>query len=88
MTSTNKNARIASRIDRTGKLRTETVRREPYTVSFAASTDQSNNSTNVYIDFPFNGTVKLDGRDARTLYKLLQKHYVATDKLVKVPVIL
>jgi hypothetical protein len=72
--SMNKNARIESRVDRTGKVRTETVRREPGTVRMAASTDVNTNSTNVYIDSPTD-RVSLDGRTARTLYALLQKHY-------------
>lgn len=72
----NKNARIGTRIDKTGKLRTETQRRDEGTVVMAVSTDQRDNSTNLFIDFPgFEGNVRLTGRDARTLYRLLRKHY-------------
>jgi hypothetical protein len=79
--ATNKNARINSRIDRTGKLRTETQRRDEGTVLMAISTDERNDSTNLFIDFPgFEGNVRLDGREARTLYRLLRKHYGAARK--------
>jgi hypothetical protein len=72
----NKNAVIGSRIDRTGKARTETQRRDEGSVLMAASTDQRNNSTRVFIDFPFGeGTVRLTGREARSLYRVLRTHY-------------
>ena len=72
----NRNARIATRIDRTGKLRTETQRRDEGSVLMAVSTDQRDNSTNLFIDFPgFEGNVRLSGREARSLYRLLRKHY-------------
>lgn len=72
----NRNARIATRIDRTGKLRTETQRRDEGSVLMAVSTDQRDNSTNLFIDFPnFDGNVRLSGREARTLYRMLRKHF-------------
>lgn len=72
----NKNARIGTRIDRTGKLRTETQRRDEGSILMAVSTDQRNDSTNLFIDFPgFEGNVRLNGREARSLYRLLRKHY-------------
>lgn len=72
----NRNARISTRIDRTGKLRTETQRRDDGSVLMAVSTDQRDNSTNLFIDFPnFDGNVRLSGREARSLYRLLRKHY-------------
>lgn len=72
----NKNARIGTRIDRTGKLRTETQRRDEGSILMAVSTDQRDNSTNLFIDFPgFEGNVRLSGREARSLYRLLRKHY-------------
>ena len=77
----NKNARIGTRIDRTGKLRTETQRRDDGTVLMAVSTDQRNDSTNLFIDFPgIDGNVRLTGQEARTLYRLLRKHYGAARK--------
>lgn len=72
----NKNARIGTRIDRTGKLRTETQRRDKGSILMAVSTDRRNNSTNLFIDFPgFGENVRLNGREARSLYRLLRKHY-------------
>lgn len=72
----NRNARIGTRIDRTGKLRTETQRRDEGSILMAVSTDQRDNSTNLFIDFPgFEGNVRLNGREARSLYRLLRKHY-------------
>ena len=81
----NKNARIATRIDKTGKLRTETQRRDCDTVRMAVSTDQRLNSTNLFIDFPtYEDTdvryVRFNGRQARSLYRLLRKHYGRTGK--------
>jgi argininosuccinate synthase len=46
----------------------------------AATTDTKNDSTNVFIDFPDGDQVKLDGREARTMYRLLSKHYASTGK--------
>jgi len=76
----NKNARIATRTDKTGKLRTETQRRDIDSPRMAVSTDKRNNSTNLFIDFPqFDGDdvryVRFNGREARSLYRLLRKHY-------------
>lgn len=78
---TNRNAVIKTRIDRTGKLRTETARRN---VGFdiALSTDVHNNSTRLFIDlygrdgsFPSSADMVLDGHQARTLYRTLHKHF-------------
>lgn len=82
---TNKNAVIVSRIDRTGKARTETQRRDDDSVQFAVSTNRRDNSTNLFIDFPFEldsygNSVQLTGREARSLYRLLRKHYKFTSK--------
>lgn len=78
-TKTNQNARIASRTDRKGNTRTETVRRDEGSVLFAASTNPKSNSTSVFIDFP-EGALRLSGKEARTMYRLLRKHYRATKK--------
>ena len=77
--ATNRNARIASREDRKGNTRTETVRRDEGSVLFAASTNPRSHSTSVFIDFP-EGALRLNGFEARTLYRLLRKHYRATNK--------
>lgn len=78
---TNKNAHITSRVDRTGKSRTETTRRDLDTVNMAVSTNETQNNTNLFIDFPgFEGSIQLNGREARSLYRLLRKHYGFTGK--------
>jgi hypothetical protein len=79
----NRNARISSRVDRTGKLRTETQRRDEDSLKMAVSTDQKNNSTRLFIDLDGvvnEASVTLDGRQARSLYRLLRKHYGKTGK--------
>lgn len=78
--STNKNARITSRTDRFGKLRTETKYRDPGSVEFAVTTDTDTNTTTLYIDTP-DGSVYLTGKEARTLYYMLHKHGVFTGKI-------
>lgn len=80
-TNQNKNAIIASRIDKTGKLRTETQRRDEDAIQMAVSTDRRNDSTQLFIDLPsFEGSLQLTGRQARSLYRLLRKHYGAARK--------
>ena len=76
----NRNASIRTRLDRTGKLRTETTRRDESTFTAAVSTNTRTDSTSLFIDFPDNQVVQFDGREARTLYRLLQKHYRHIDK--------
>jgi hypothetical protein len=77
--STNRNARINSREDRKGNIRTETVLRDEGAMLFAASTNPRTNATSVFIDFP-EGALRLTGAEARTMYRLLHKHYSATNK--------
>jgi len=76
--ATNKNATIRSRRDRTGKLRTETARRDDG-FNAALTTDVRNDSTRFFIDFD-QQTVEFSGREARTLYRLLRSHYEYTGK--------
>lgn len=83
--TTNKNSRVNSRIDRNGNLRTETCRRDENTLDVAVSTDLQNNRTRVFIDahgragqFPY-AYLELNGREARTLYLTLQKHFACKD---------
>ena len=78
--SANNRARICQRYDRTGKWRTETVNRDPDSGDMAVSTDERTNSTNLYVDVPAaNGrdfeTLQFDGRQAKSLFNLLSKHY-------------
>lgn len=80
----NQHASFRTRIDRTGKIRTETVGRDSG-IDVAATTDPRNNTTKVYIDFDgrtqnsfrLGSGVVLDGRQARTLYRALSKHFDA-----------
>jgi hypothetical protein len=82
----NKNSRVISRYDRTGKLRTETVRRDEGDLDVSVSTDLNNNSTRLFIDE--NGrnhssprsSLELDGHQARTLYLTLQRHFDAKQR--------
>lgn len=77
--SANRNAKIASRFDKTGKFRTETKNRDEDSVRMNASTDLRNNSTNFFIDLP-EGNVRLNGRQARSLYRVLARHYANVGK--------
>lgn len=80
-TTENRNAIIRAREDRNGNYRTETARRDDYSTNFAVSTDPRVNSTRLYIDRPDGVRIRLSGREARTLYRLLNKHYTYTDKI-------
>lgn len=75
----NRNAVIRTRTDRTGKLRTETARRDFGTLNIAVSTDTASDKTRLFIDFDgqvgSGDGVQLSGHEARTLYRVLQKHY-------------
>lgn len=73
--STNHNATITSRFDRNGKLRTETTRRDDGQLEIAVSTNPQTDTTLLFVDTPAGQTLKFDGRGARTLYRILQKHY-------------
>jgi hypothetical protein len=77
----NKRAEIRSRVTRNGKLRTETHRRDPDTFTAAISTDPNSHATAMYIDIPNEyETLRLSGAEARTLYRLLSKHFEFADK--------
>ncbi len=84
-TPTNKNAHIVNRIDRTGKVRTETARRDNGQLDVAVSTDPRTGATRLFFDengregnFGGFASLQLDGRQARTLFLTLQKHYETT----------
>lgn len=69
---TNKNSRIKSRVDARGNNRTETKGRD-FGPDFAVSTTKSG-KTRAFIDYD-EFTVKLNGHELRTLYRMLKKHY-------------
>jgi len=71
----NRNASIISREGRGGKFRTETSRRDNNTVSVALTTNPRTDATMLFVDAPDGDTFTFDGRTARTLYRVLQKHY-------------
>lgn len=76
----NRNAIIRNRVTQNGKLRTETSRRDEGSIGVAASTNPDNNSSQLFIDTPGGARLKLTGREARTLYRVLQSHYEFTGK--------
>ena len=80
--SANRNATFRAREDKNGNYRTETFRRDDDATSFAVSTNPRRNSTRLYIDRPDGFRMRLSGREARTLYRLLSKHYTYTDKIL------
>lgn len=77
----NRNSVIRVRETRTGNIRTETFNRDDETSNFAMSTDPRNNSTSFTISTPY-GHVRLSGSEARTIYRLMRKHYRTTGKTV------
>lgn len=78
--NTNHTARIVTREDKFGKLRTETKGRDSYSPNMALTTDQKLNKTKLFIDDSDGTTIQFDGRQALSLYRLLQRHYRAAGK--------
>lgn len=80
----NQHAAFRTRIDRTGKIRTETTGRDSG-MDVALATNTRTNSTKVFIDFEGRGgysfhegaDLVLNGRQARTLFRALSKHFNA-----------
>ena len=79
-TPTNKSARIVSRISKNGKLRTETALRDEGTTNVAMTTDEKTNATKLFLDLDDGSTVSLSGREARTLYRVMRRHYRFANK--------
>ena len=75
----NRNATIRTRETSNGKLRTETSRRDRDAMRASVSTCPKTDATQMFVDFP-DQTIRFDGRQARTLYRVLQKHYQETNK--------
>lgn len=77
----NRNAIIRSRRLRNGNLRTETARRDDGT--FKASITTSKAGTTRFSLTNDQGLVaRLTGRQARTLFRVLARHYDVTEKSV------
>jgi hypothetical protein len=72
---TNRNAIIVNRTDKTGKIRTETARRDEGTANFALTTNKSRNASKLFIDLADGTTVKLNGHEVQTLARIFDKHY-------------
>ena len=68
----NRNSTIVTRRDRNGKFRTETAGRD--------STNSTTDSTILFVDSYDGKSLRFDGREARTIYRALQKHYKFTSK--------
>lgn len=77
----NRNAFIRVREDKTGVCLTETRGRDDGTTNFSVVTDTASNSTSLNIDSS-NVALRLSGSEARTLYRLLSKHYAFTGKSI------
>jgi hypothetical protein len=77
--SANRNAYISVRETRTGRVRTETVGRDSGSLVASASTDPESNSTSFFIGRQ-GASLVLNGHEARTLYRVLQRHYESTEK--------
>lgn len=75
----NRNARIRSRLTPNGKLRTETSNRDSGSISVAASS-VSTGATQLFIDTVGGASLRLGGHEARTLYRVLKKHYRRTGR--------
>jgi hypothetical protein len=70
---TNRNARIRSRKLRNGNLRTETSRRDSGIAAAVTTTKSGRTGLSVTSE---NGLVtRMNGREARTLFRLLANHY-------------
>lgn len=83
MDSTNKNAIIRSRVSAFGVATTETARRDSGSLNVTATTDERSNSTVVAVEVPSAAgtqTFELNGHAARTLYRVLSRHYDFTGK--------
>ena len=76
-----RNAFIRAREDKTGVYLTETKGRDDGTTNFSVITDPTSNSTSLSIDSS-NLALRLSGSEARTLYRLLSKHYAFTGKSI------
>jgi hypothetical protein len=77
---TNRNAVIKS-VETHGNVVTSTERRDLNEPNFVVFSSKDTNSTQLNLELG-TSTVTLTGRQARTLYRLLQKHYIVTNKTI------
>jgi hypothetical protein len=77
----NRNSFLKFSEDNNGELRTETYNRDEGTASFAITTNPASKASSLYIELP-DTSIRLSGSEARTLYRLLNKHYTVTGKSV------
>lgn len=75
----NRNARIRSRVTKNKKFRTETAGRDDG-LRMSITTSPKTNATQLFIDFDggeIRGgeTVRLSGSEARSIFRMLAKHY-------------
>jgi tRNA splicing endonuclease len=78
--SQNHFARIVTRRTESGRIRTSTRNRDD-DFNVAASTDPTSRRTTVYVDLPNFGSVHLTGAQARTLFRVLERHYTNREEI-------
>jgi hypothetical protein len=76
---TNRNARIQTRTLRNGNLRTETARRDSG-IKASVTTSKSGGRVGFSMTTEEGLVVRLNGRQARTLFRVLARHYDASDR--------
>lgn len=77
----NRNAKIRVRELNDATVRTETANRDKDSMNFSMVTNERTNSTTLYVDSPDGDSLELTGQEARTLFLLLNKHYLYTNKI-------
>lgn len=75
----NRNAIIRNRETALGKLRTETARRDSG-LQASITTDPTTNATKLSVTTDQGLIVRFDGREARTLFRLMSKHFDYANK--------
>ena len=76
--STNRDSRIVTTSLSGGRVQTRTIYRN--NDSIRASVETEKGSTSLRIRDPFGGDVVFSGREARTIYRALQRHYEETGR--------
>lgn len=76
--STNRDSRIVTTFLAGGRAQTRTIYRNDD--SIRASVVTENGTTSLRIRDPFSGDMIFTGREARTIYRTLQRHYQETGR--------